>query len=130
MSKSSAAKKARRKKRVSTRNSRWMPAEVHADLEAVTELDALLIDRGWEFDEEFSNAEVVSWFYPPSAAEIDDESREPVTRMWLTNSEEQHVLLVGTGPDDHDYVFTHDELVESLDELEAYRAGDPLPASG
>jgi hypothetical protein len=112
-----------------------MPAEVHADLEAVTELDALLIERGWEFDEEFSNAEIVSWFYPPSAAESDaagsdDETREPVTRMWLTNSEEQHVLLVGTGPDDHDYVFTRDELVESLDELEAYRAGDPLPASG
>jgi len=85
VSKASAAKKARRKKRVSTRNDRWMPPEVHADLAAVTELDELLTRRGWEYDEEFSGDEFVTWVYPPSAAEFDDFFRraQPHAAGWI-----------------------------------------------
>jgi hypothetical protein len=138
MSKSSAAKRARRKKRLSSRNDAWLPAEVHADLSGVTAIAELLTGRGWEFDDEFSSGEFLSWFYPPSGidvpagvddpSKIDDESIEPVTRVWLTDPAQPHVILVGTSETDGvDYLFTADDLEESLDEVEAFRAGDPLP---
>lgn len=127
MSKASAAKKARRKKRVSTRNDRWMPPEVHADLAAVTELDELLTRRGWEYDEEFSGDEFLTWVYPLSAAEFDDEAIEPVTRVVVTDPAAPQVILVGSTPEGEIYQFTVDELTEGLADLEAFRAGDPLP---
>jgi hypothetical protein len=132
MSKSSAAKKARRRKRVTTRNDRWLPPDVHADLAGVADLDELLTLRGWEFDEEFSSDEFLSWFYPPSGIDVDSgidaESIEAVTRVWLTDPAEPHVILVGTSEADGvNYQFAADDLEGSLDEVEAYRAGDPLP---
>lgn len=131
MSKSSAAKRARRKKRVSTRNDRWLPPEVHADLSAATGLDEALSARGWEFDEDFSSDELLSWFYPPSGIDVPpgaDESTEAVTRVWLTDPAQPHVILVGTRETDGvDYQFAVSDLADSLDEIEAFRAGDPLP---
>jgi hypothetical protein len=132
VSKSSAAKKARRKKRLTTRNDRWLPPDVHADLTGVAELDEMLVGRGWEFDEEFSSDEFLSWFYPPSGIDVpsgtDDESIEPVTRVWLTDPAQPHVILVGTSEADGvDYQFAVGDLEDSLDEVEAFRAGDPLP---
>lgn len=130
MSKSSAAKRARRKKRLTTRNDRWLPADVHADLSGVTGLDETLTGRGWEFDEEFSSGEFLSWFYPPSGIEVPsgDDSIEPVTRVWLTDPEVPHVILVGSSDADGvDYQFTVGDLQDSLDDIEAFRAGDPLP---
>jgi hypothetical protein len=132
MSKSSAAKRARRKKRLTTRNDRWLPTDVHADLSGVTGLDEMLTKRGWEFDEDFSSDELLSWFYPPSGIELppetDDESVEPVTRVWLTDPAQPHVILVGTGETDGvNYQFAVEDLADSLDEIEAFRAGDPLP---
>lgn len=130
MSKSSAAKQARRKKRLVTRNDRWLPPEVHAELVGVTGLDEILTRRGWEYDEEFSSAEFLSWYYPPSGIEVDDESVEPVTRVWLTDPESPHVILVGSSEATGvDYEFALEDLEGSLDEIEAHRAGDPLPES-
>ena len=117
---------------MSSRNDGWLPAEVHADLSGVTAIAELLTGRGWEFDDEFSSGEFLSWFYPPSgidhSSETDDESIEPVTRVWLTDPTQPHVILVGTSETDGvDYLFTADDLEEGLDEVEAFRAGDPLP---
>lgn len=131
MSKSSAAKRARRKRRLASRNAAWLPADVHAELSGVTALAELLTGRGWEFDDEFSSGDLLSWFYPPSgiddASGVDD-AIEPVTRVWLTDPAQPHVILVGTGEADGvDYLFAADDLEDSLDEVEAFRAGDPLP---
>lgn len=127
MSRSSAAKKARRKKRLTGRNDRWLPADVHADVEGVTRIAGEIIGRGWEFDSEFSTEDFITWYYPPSAVEVDDESVEPITRIWLSDPEEPHVILVGSAEDGVDYQFAVDELFARLDEIEAYRLGDPLP---
>jgi hypothetical protein len=41
------------------------------------------------------------------------------------------VILVGSGESDGvDYQFTVEELFGHLDEIEAYRMGDPLPEVG
>jgi hypothetical protein len=129
MSRSSAAKKARRKKRQVARNDRWLPAEVHADVEGVARIANEIVPRGWEFDREYSSESFITWFYPPSGVEVDDESVEPVTRIWLSDPEEPHVILVGSGQDDGvDYQFTVEELFARLDEIEGHRLGDPPPA--
>jgi hypothetical protein len=129
VSRSSAAKKARRKKRRTGRDDRWLPADVHADVEGVTRIATEIIGRGWEFDSEFSTENFITWFYSPSAAEVDDESTEPVTRIWLSDPAEPHVILVGSTEDDGvDYQFSVEDLFARLDEIEAYRLGDPLPA--
>jgi hypothetical protein len=131
VSRSSAAKKARRKKRQVGRNERWLPAEVHADVEGVARIANEIIGRGWEFDREFSAENFITWFYPPSGVELDDESVESVTRIWLSDPEEPHVILVGSGEDDGvDYQFTVEELFARLDEIETYRLGDPPPEVG
>ncbi|MCW2557279.1 MAG: Uncharacterized protein JWP55_1243 [Mycobacterium sp.] len=128
MSKASAAKRARRKRRLVARNERWLPDEVHADVEGVALIAGEIIARGWEFDREFSTENFITWFYPPSGVEVDDESVEPVTRIWLSEPDEPHVILVGSGEADGDYQFTVEQLFARLDEIEAYRIGNPLPA--
>jgi hypothetical protein len=128
VSRASAAKKARRKRRQVARNDRWLPPEVHADVEGVALIANEIIARGWEFDREFSTENFITWFYPPSGVELDDEATEPVTRIWLSDPEEPHVILVGSGEADGvDYQFTVEELFDRLDEIEAYRIGDPMP---
>jgi hypothetical protein len=138
VSKDSAAKKARRKKRLAARNDGWLPAEVHADVRAVARIASEIIPRGWEFDREYSTEEFVTWFYPPSGLDdeqaLEDESVEPVTRIWLTDPLEPHVLLVGTAEGDGvegggvEYQFAAEELFSRLDAIEAYRLGDPAPS--
>ncbi|OPX06519.1 hypothetical protein [Mycobacterium sp. AT1] len=124
MSRATAAKKARRKKRAVARNDRWLPDELHAEIKGVARIANEIIPRGWEFDHDFSTDDFVTWYYSPSAVEDDeDESVEPVTRIWLTDPDEPHVILVGSGEDDGDVALTVDELLARLDEFEAHRAG-------
>jgi hypothetical protein len=131
VSRSSAAKKARRKKRVGARNDSWLPDEVHAEIKGVARIADEIIPRGWEFDTDFSTDDFVTWYYPPSAVEEDDDSAdgevEPVTRIWLTDADEPHVILVGSGEDGvdggGDVTLTVEELFARLDEFERHRAG-------
>lgn len=127
MSKSSAAKKARRKRRVASRNDSWLPSDVHDQVRGVRRIADVILARGWEFDDEFSADDFLTWYYPPSAIEVDeaDEVTEPVTRIWLTDVEEPHVILVGAGQTDK--ALSVEDFLAALDELEAYRAGDPVP---
>ncbi|WP_197377094.1 hypothetical protein [Mycolicibacterium baixiangningiae] len=123
MSKRSQAKKARRRKRQAARGPRWEPGADN-DLEIV---DGELTSNGWEFDVEFSTDEMATWFYPPSGISSEDETVETVTRIWLTAEEEWHVILVGSGEDGVDFVFSADSLLDNLETIEGYRAGDPVP---
>lgn len=131
MSKRSDAKKARRKKRQAAANSRWVPDEVVQQLSAIqdavvadlAEFDERITERGWTFDEEESDDNFAIWFYEPSGAEVTNGVE--VTALWLDAAEDGelvHVTFVGT-VDKH--TFTHDELFEHLDAIEAYRVGDP-----
>jgi hypothetical protein len=124
MSRSSAAKKARRRKRVGARNESWLPADVHADVKGVARIANEIIPRGWEFDRDFSTDEFVTWYYPPSGVEgvEADGPEESVTRIWLTDPEQPHVILVGSTEDTAEVALTVDELFARLGEIEAYRA--------
>ena len=126
MSRACAAKKARRKKRAVARNDRWLPDEMHAEIKGVARIANEIVPRGWEFDHDFSTDDFVTWYYPPSAVDESadgnvDESIEPVTRIWLTDPDEPHVILVGSGEDDGDLALTVDELFARLDEFEGHR---------
>ncbi|KAA0102045.1 hypothetical protein CIW49_01515 [Mycolicibacterium sp. P1-18] len=125
MSRSSAAKKARRKKRVGARNDSWLPDEVHAEIKGVARIADVIIPRGWEFDTDFSTDDFVTWYYPPSGIDDDsgDDDVEPVTRIWLTDPDEPHVIVVGSGEDDGDVTLTVEDLFARLDEFEGHRAG-------
>jgi hypothetical protein len=144
MSRKSQAKQARRKKRQAARDASWIPEPAFEELvgaddtadaigEAVAAIDEWLSSRGWGLDSE-SAENLVSWFYPPSAVESDDEEREPVTRIWITvvENDEEVVLefgaaLVGAGGDDETYVLDPETLAEGIAALEAYRPGLPRP---
>lgn len=135
MSRRSDAKKARRRKRQSARNDRWLPDSVIDSLSADIELAAVLetfderiTERGWVFDDELSDDESALWFYPPSHADVlvDDEVVN-VTTVVLTAEEGgaiAHVVFVGTADD---YQFDFDELFDCVEVIEAYRLGDPVP---
>ncbi len=143
MSRTSDAKKARRRKRQAARDASWLPEpmvdRIRADddrLDAVdaalAEIDDWLTPRGWVLDTD--NTDVVSWFFPPSAAEFDDDDIEPVTRVWVTLEEDDDEVvlefgsvLVGFRPDDEPYVLDPDTLTDDIDALEAYRSGLPRP---
>lgn len=124
MSRRSEAKKARRKKRQAARGPR-ISAAPEDDLTAI---DEVLTDRGWEFDVDHSTDEMVTWYFPPSGIDTDDDTVEPVTRIWLTEDDEWHVILVGAGEQAVDYLFEAEALLEHLEIIEAYRAGDPEPS--
>ena len=105
-------------------------AEVVADLE---EFDARLTERGWQFnDPEHPDDDVgVSWFWPPSfvdedGREDDDDAMRATVIALLEDEggEIAHVLLAGAADD---YQFDLDELLDNLDVIEGYRAGDPPP---
>jgi len=137
VSRRSDQKKARRKKHRAARDQTWLPegmgervAEVVADLE---EFDARLTERGWQFnDPEHPDDDVgVSWFWPPSfvdedGREDDDDAMRATVIALLEDEggEIAHVLLAGTADD---YQFDLGELLENLDVIEGYRAGDPPP---
>lgn len=129
MSKSTAAKKARRKRRLAARNDRWLTDDMQATVAGVELIAKQINSRGWEFDGEFSTDEFITWYYPPSGVDVDDDSAEPVTRIWVTDPAEPHVLLVGTTPESEhvEYVLTVEQLFAHLAVIEAYRLGDPQP---
>lgn len=143
MSRKSDAKKARRRKRQATRDASWLPVPVVerilADEDrldaidaAVAEIDDWLSPRGWVLDTD--NTDVVSWYFPASVAEFDDDDIEPVTRIWIALEEDDDEVvlefgsvLVGFRPDDEPYVLDPDTLAVDIDALEAYRSGLPRP---
>lgn len=130
MSRSNAAKKARRTKRVGARNASWLPEEVHADIKGVARIANEIIPRGWEFDHDFSTEEFVTWYYAPSGIAVSDErddAAEPVTRIWLDDPLRPHVILVGADEDADDIALTVEELFSRLEAIEAYRTGEPVP---
>lgn len=147
MSRNSQAKKARRRKRQASREATWIPEPVFEQLLAADEesdeiaaalgdIDEWICGRGWVLDTENSD-DIVSWVYPPSATQFDDENLEPVTRVWITVSEddEEVVLefgaaLVGFGADDEAYALDPDGLADHIAALEAYRPGLARPALG
>jgi hypothetical protein len=134
VSRRSQAKQARRNKRRAARVSRWLPETVldglSDDIEvaaALESFDARIAERGWTFDEDLSDDESALWTYAPSAAEVADEDIASVTTIVLTaddGTEAAHVVFVGTADD---YEFELDELFDSLDVIEAYRVGEPMP---
>lgn len=133
MSKASAAKKARRKRRQSARNDRWLPEDVQRDVLGVRRIATEIIPRGWEFDSEYSSEDFLTWYYPPSAIDVDDddEDTEPVTRIWVTDPTELHVILAGaSSADPANYAFPVEEILAKLDAVESYRAGGELPDLG
>lgn len=134
------AKKARRRKRQAARSVGRMPAgpdDAYSEIaDAVTEINAWLVGRGWVLDEENATDDLVSWVYPPSAADADGD-REPVTRIWiaLQEDDEQVVLemgtvLVGAGGDDGASLIAPESLAEQIEVLEAFRIDDPRPDLG
>lgn len=162
MSRNSNAKKARRKKRQAVRNSRWpsdgqLQQEQHdpALIEAVSTFEDWITERGWTFDLDLSAKGLASWYYEPSAAEVDgsevdgaevdgaeehDEAHEVVTRVWFTVGENReqdfpnrvNAVLVGSGGSDGDvtgavYAVTPDQLIDQIEAIENYRPGDSVP---
>ena len=134
MSRRTEAKKARRNKRRAGRDANWIPQDVldeaadNLELADVLErFDELVTQRGWLFSEEFSDEESALWFWPPSMVEATGDEVTPVTTIVKfadDGAEIAQVMFVGT-KDGHP--FTIDELLERLDAIEAYRAGDPQP---
>ncbi|AQT78481.1 hypothetical protein B1R94_03330 [Mycolicibacterium litorale] len=146
MSRNSQAKKARRKKRQTGRDARWIPDQVMDNLvgddfddelgQAVETFDQWLISRGWTFDTDFSNETLLSWFYPPSATDFSDERCEPVTRIWITFAgadddfpERVTAVLAGTAGEDHGQLYSvaPETLLAHIEEIEAYRHGSAVP---
>ncbi|MBU3705480.1 MAG: hypothetical protein FGM50_02205 [Mycobacterium sp.] len=134
------AKKARRTKRRAHRDARWQA--INTELNAMAEqvasaakrFDAWITSRGWIIDADNATDEVVSWVYPPSAAEVPPDA-EQVTRVWIAIVGEEDdfprrvsAAVVGTdGHADGHYVLSPDALVDRIETLEAYRAGGELP---
>jgi hypothetical protein len=134
VSKRGDAKKARRRKRLAA--TRRIPAAIVDQLAAIPDgivadlaaFDERITERGWTFDEQESDENYAVWFYEPSGAEVGDGL--PVTSLWLDAAEDgevARVVFVGTT---EQHAFSHDELFERLDIIEAYRNGDPVPEFG
>jgi hypothetical protein len=128
-------KKARRNKRRAVREANWLPDTVMDDLVTTqaaiaTDLEAFdqrITERGWTFDEDESDEDIVFWLYEPSGTDIDEDEVAPVTTIWMSADEDAeivHVMLAGTADD---YQFELDELFDHLDVIEAYRPADPVP---
>ena len=144
MSRKSGAKKARRRKRQAAAGASWLPRsefetaladEDHLDTidAAIVQIDDWLAPRGWVLDTAH-DAGVVSWSYPPSAAQFDDEELEPVTRIWIALDEDDDEvvlefgsLLVGFGTGDDPCLLDPEHLADGVAALEAYRPGLPRP---
>ncbi|KUI27411.1 hypothetical protein AU196_07985 [Mycobacterium sp. IS-1742] len=124
MSRRSEAKKARRRKRQAARGPRFV---IDGPEDEGLLVDEVITSRGWEFDVDNSSDEMVTWYFPPSGISSEDETVETVTRIWLTEDEEWHVIFVGAGADGVDYVFSAEALLDHLETIEGYRAGDPVP---
>lgn len=134
-SKKAEAKKARRNKRRAARDSNWIPEEVLddyvEDIETADYLESfhrLVTQRGWTYDDETSTDTNVAWFYQPSVEDRNGDG--PYTTIWISAEDDaDHVWLLLTGTSEG-YRFEPEAFLEHLDAIEAYRAGDPLPAFG
>lgn len=145
MSRRTEAKKARRNKRRAASDQRWIPepvlnelTSIQANIAAELEIfDERITERGWTFDDEFSDGGFASWFYAPSGADVDEPHHESVTRICASDADSSHipdgcppfpdgvsVFLVGDG---EIYTFSADELFDHLDVIETYRYRDPEP---
>ena len=100
---------------------------MRAEIKAVERIASEIIPRGWEFDRDHSSDEFLTWYYPPSGVELDDGSLESVTRIWLDDPDEPHVILVGSGKDADDIMLTVEQLFARLAGIEAYRFGERVP---
>lgn len=128
MSKQSDAKKARRKKRQTAGNGSWLPDDVHAEVQGIARIADEIVPRGWEYDAEYSTDDFITWYYPPSGIEMDDDDvREPVTRIWVSDPQRVQLVLVGTADDGQIYNLDVDQLSAGLEAIEAYRVGDAAP---
>lgn len=128
MSKQSDAKKARRKKRQSTRDVGWLPDDVHAEVQGIARIADEIVPRGWVYDDEYSSDDFITWYYPPSGVELDDDDvREPVTRIWVSDPERPQLVFVGTSEEGVIHSLDVDQLLAELDTVEGFRVGDPVP---
>lgn len=136
MSKGTAAKRARRRKRQAVRDQIWIPAPVRdhlaEQLEIADELESFderLTARGWELSEDADDDVGVVWYWPPSVAEVEDDTEQVTATVVLLTPDDDgevaHVVFVGTS---EDYQFDLEELFDHIDIVEAYRMGAPLPA--
>ena len=151
MSRKSDAKKSRRKKRQAGRDARWIPDQVMDSLfgdetedgtdeleQAVETFNEWVTSRGWTFDTDFTGAGLASWYFGPSATEFDDERLEPVTRIWfkLVGDDDDFpntvsAVLVGTGEETGGiYAVEPEVLLEHIEAIETYRAGEAVPVLG
>jgi hypothetical protein len=145
VSRQTEAKKARCNKRRAARDANWIPEPLLNELvdsqgEQAAELelfDERITERGWTFDDEFSEEGFASWFYAPSGAEVPEPHMETVARICASDKDSSSlpdgsapfpeavsVFLVG---DNEILTFAPDDLLENLDAVEAYRFGDPPP---
>jgi hypothetical protein len=126
----SEAKKARRNKRRAKQTANWLPDavldEIAEGIDLVEDLESFdkqITGRGWVFDEEESDDEILIWFYPPSGSKV-AEGLAPVTGIALHAEEDAdvvHVVLVGTADD---RPTPYQEFFELIDSIEDYRCGD------
>ncbi len=125
------AKKARRNKRRAKRDANWLPDVVLDDIaedvdlaEYLEHFHELVTLRGWTYDDENSTDDNLAWFYEPSVGQ----GAGKYTTIWISASDDaEFVWLLLTDTADG-YRFEPEALVEHLDAIESYRAGDPLPA--
>lgn len=101
---------------------------------AAKKFDAWITSRGWLLDADNATDEVVSWVYPPSAAQVAEDA-ESVSRVWIAivGGDDDFprtvkAAVVGTAADGVGYYsVSPDRLVDRIEALEAYRPGDPAP---
>jgi hypothetical protein len=115
------------------------PAEVVELVRQAQRFEHRIMHRGWTFDAEHSKESFVSWYFTPSGTEFEDDTLEPVTRVWLTVFWDDltdpndfpdcvNVLFVGSSERDISQRPTPDRFFDQIDAIEAYRPGDPVPA--
>lgn len=137
MSRQSDAKRARRRRRRAAGSAAPIPDPPPDEIgQAVAAVNDWIVGRGWEPDTGNLADGLISWVYPPSAAEFTDEEREPVTRIWISVKEDDEAVvlefgaaLVGSGSVAGEglYLLDPETLAVDIAALEAYRPGLARP---
>jgi len=106
-------------------------------VQAAVVFDEWITQREWTFDADFSLEGLASWIYLPSLAEVDDEAVEPVTRVWFKAvgdeddfPQQVSFAFVGAGGEADVQRVAPDVLIDHIEAIEAYRAGDTVPVLG